>query len=74
MTLDVDTIDGQNVIIFFIEAAMDPVGREDRTRDLNSEKYNTNLRRENSVEILSKEACDKTINCRSRLMVVYNKA
>ena len=69
-----DTIDRQNVVTIFIEAAVDPVGREDRTKDLNSEKYDENLRSKNSVEVLSKEARDETINCRSRLMVVRNKA
>ena len=47
----------------FIEAAVDPVGREDRTRDLNSEKYDENLRSENSVKVLSKEARAETITC-----------
>ena len=58
----------------FIEAAVDPVGGEDRTKDLSSEKYNENLRSKISVNTLSKEACDETINRRSRLLVVHNKA
>ena len=37
------TIDRQNVIIIFVEAVMDSVGREDRTKDLKSENYNENL-------------------------------
>ena len=36
-----------------IAATVDPVRRLDRTRDLNSEKYDENIRSENSVEVLS---------------------
>ena len=32
-----------NEITSFIEAAVEPVGREDRTKDLTSENYNENL-------------------------------
>ena len=60
MTMDVDIIDGQNIIISFIEA---PIGGEDRTKDLSSEKLDENLCSENSVKILSKEVCDETITC-----------
>jgi hypothetical protein len=56
---DVNIIDGQNVITSFIEAAMDLVGHEDRTKDLSSKKYDENLRSVNSVKVLSNEACDE---------------
>ena len=43
------------------------MGREDRNRDLNSKKYDKNLRSENSFEVLSKEARDKTTTCGNKL-------
>ena len=59
----VDTINRLNTFTTFIEAAVDPVGREDMTRDLNSEKYDENLRSKNSVEVLSKKARAETNTC-----------
>ena len=58
-----DNIDGQNVIIIFIEAAEDPVGPEDRTKDPTSENYNENLLSETSAETLSSEDCEEELNC-----------
>ena len=55
----VDTIDKQNTITSFIEAAVDPVGREDRTKDLTSENHDENLLSENSANTLSGEDCAK---------------
>ena len=39
MTVAFDTIDRQNMITIFIEAAVDPVGGKDRTKDFTSENY-----------------------------------
>ena len=69
----VDIIDGQNEVIVFIEAAMDPVGREDRTKDSTNENYDEDLRSENPVEAFTSEACDEIITFRSRFMVVRNR-
>ena len=52
-----DTIDKQNTITAFIEAAVDPVGREDRTKDLTSENQDENLLSENSANTFSGEDC-----------------
>ena len=46
------------VIIIFVEAAVDPAGREDRTKDSTSENYNENLLSKTSAETLSSEDCD----------------
>ena len=48
-----NTNDRQNVVIIFVEAFMDPVGREDRTKYLTSENYDENLLSETSAETLS---------------------
>ena len=59
-----DTINRQNVITIFVEAAVDPVGREDRTKDFTSENYDENLCNETSAETLSSEDCDEEeLNC-----------
>ena len=59
-----DTFDRLNVITIFIEATVDPVGREDRTKDLTSENHNDNLLSENSTKTLSGEDRDKEeFNC-----------
>ena len=42
-------------------AAVDPVGREDRTKDLSSENYNENLLSEYCAKIFSSEDHDKII-------------
>ena len=39
MEVAFDTINVQNVIIIFIEAAVDPSGREDGTKDLTNKNY-----------------------------------
>ena len=57
-----------------IEAAVDPVGHEDRTKDLTNENYDEKLRRENSVKAFPSEARDEIITRRSRLTVVHNNA
>ena len=46
-----DNIDGQNVITIIIEAAVDPVGREDRTRVSTNENYDEDLHSENPVRL-----------------------
>ena len=56
-----DTIDRQNAITIFIEAAVDPVGCEDRTNDLTSENYDENLLSENCAKTFSSEDRDKII-------------
>ena len=48
-----DIIDRQ--IITFVEAVMDPVGREDRTKAFTSEKYDENLLSETSAGTFSSE-------------------
>ena len=58
-----DTIDRQNVIINLVEAVVDPVGREDRTKDPTSEKYDENLHSETSAETLSSEDCEEEPHC-----------
>ena len=48
----------------FIEATVDPVGREDRTKDLTSKNYYKNLLSNNSAKTLSGEERDKEeVNC-----------
>ena len=43
---------------------MDPVGREDRTKDPTSENYDENILSENSAKTLSSEDCDEEeFNC-----------
>ena len=74
VTVAFDTIDGKNVITIFIEAAMDPVGHEDRTKDLTNENYDEKLRSKNSVKAFPSEARDEIITRRSRLTVVHNNA
>ena len=54
-----DTIDRQNMIIIFAEAALDPVGHEDRTKDPTSENYDENLLSETSTETFFSEDCDE---------------
>ena len=58
-----DTIDRQNVIINLVEAVVDPVGREDRTKDPTSENYDENLHSETSAETLSSEDCEEELHC-----------
>ena len=59
-----DIIDRQSMIIIFAEAVVDPVGREDRTKDLISKNYYENLVSKNSAETLSSEDCDEEeLNC-----------
>ena len=65
-------IDWQNVITLFIEAAVDPVGREDRTKDSTNENYNEEIRSQNSVEAFPSKTRDEIITCKSRFMVVSN--
>ena len=43
-------IDRQNVITIFLEAAVDPVGLLDRTKDSTNENYDEDLCSENPVE------------------------
>ena len=50
------------------------MGYEERTKDSTNENYNEDLRSENPVEAFPSEACDKIITCRSRFMLVRNKA
>ena len=47
-----DTIDRQNATTIFVEAAVDPVGHEDRTKDFTSK---------NCAKIFSSEDRDKII-------------
>ena len=72
--MPIDIINGQNGVIIFIEAAVDPVGHEERTKDSTNENYNKDLRSENPVEAFPSEAFDEIITCRSRFMEVRNKA
>ena len=58
-----DTIDRPYAITIFVEAAVDPVGREDRTKDLTSENYDENLHSETSAETLSSEDCEEELHC-----------
>ena len=51
------------MIIIFVEAVVDAVGREDRAKDLNIENYNENLLSETSAETLSSEGCEEELNC-----------
>ena len=48
MTVAYGIMDEQNVITIFIEAAVDLVGRYDRTKNVTSENYDKKLRIENS--------------------------
>ena len=64
-----DTIDRPYAITIFVEAAVDPVGREDRTKDLTSENYNENLLSEDCARTFSSEDRDEIITCRSRPQV-----
>ena len=48
----------QNTIIIFVEAVMDPVGHEDRTKALTSENYDEKLFSETSAETISSEGCE----------------
>ena len=47
----------------FIEAAVDPVGREDRTKDFTSENNDENLLSENSAKTLSSKDRKKNDGC-----------
>ena len=67
-------IDWQNVITIFIEAAVDPVGLEDRTKDSTNENYDEDIPSENSVWAFPSETRDEIITCKSRFMVVHNRA
>ena len=59
----VDTINRLNTFTTFIEAAVDPVGREDRVGDLTIKNYNENPLSETSVKALSSEDCEEELNC-----------
>ena len=56
--------DRLNTITIFIEATVDPVGREDRTKNLTSENNDENLLSENPAKTFSREDCDEEeFNC-----------
>ena len=60
-----DIINRQNTIIIFVKAVVDPVGREDRTKALTSEKYNENIFSKIFAETISSEDCkvEEEFNC-----------
>ena len=56
-----NNIDRQNAIITFVEAVVDPVGREDRVKDLTIKNYDKNLLSETSAETPSSEDCEEEL-------------
>ena len=74
MTVAYGIMDEQNVITIFIEAAVDLVGRYDRTKNVTSKNYDKKLRSENSTETFSSEAHDEIITRRSRITVIRDRA
>ena len=61
-----DTIDRPEAVTSFVETAVDPVGREDRTKDLTIKNYDENLLSEDCAKTFSSEDRDKIIIRRSR--------
>ena len=57
-----NNIDRQNAIITFVEAVMDPVGREDRVKDLTIKNYDKNLLSKTSAETPSSEDWEEELN------------
>ena len=59
-------IDRPDVITNFAEAAVDPVGREDRNEDHTSDNYDENLLSKDCAKTFSSEDRDEIITRRSR--------